>query len=56
MTYLTTLTLIFSTPGHRSLPPAVFRPAAGATSFNQDLVLLAGSPVLLKADLPAEQA
>ena len=56
VTYLTTLTLIFSTPGPGSLPPAVFRPWPAPPAFNQDLVLLAGSLVLLKADLPAEQA
>ncbi|MCS1372854.1 YkgB family protein [Serratia marcescens] len=57
VTYLTTLTLIFSTPGAWEPSAGGFPAMAGATSFLiKDLVLLAGSLVLLKADLPAEQA
>ncbi|MNL65530.1 Inner membrane protein YkgB [compost metagenome] len=53
LTYLTTLTLIFSTPGAWEASAGGFPAMGGATSFLlKDLVLLAGSILLLKADLP----
>lgn len=57
LTYLTTLTLIFSTPGAWEASAGGFPAMGGATSFLlKDLVLLAGSILLLKADLPDDMS
>ena len=52
VTYLTTLTLIFTTPNNWEASAGGFPAMGGATSFLiKDAVLLAGSVLLLKSDL-----
>ena len=56
VTYLTTLTLIFSRRGLGAFRRRFSGHGRRHQLLIKDLVLLAGSLVLLKADLPAEQA
>lgn len=52
VTFLTTITLIFSTPGAWEASAGGFPAIGGATGFlMKDIVLLAGSLVLLKDSL-----
>ncbi|MDI3401838.1 DUF417 family protein [Pseudomonas sp. V88_4] len=52
VTYMTTLTLIFTTPDNWEASAGGFPAMGGATSFLfKDAVLLAGSALLLKSDL-----